>query len=473
MIFQAILFDISDIIVGPICFIILLMVFSAILNKYKDEKIKKILLRAFYFKMFCTLAYTATNSFYYRGGDTEMYYQCTQYLHQAVMDDVDNFAKIYSTKMINVKTDLMNYFIFQETKYPVFEAMHDPGNFLAPKLALPFSLMFNKSYLCIGMMFSFFALGGAVRMFKVFYHYFPQYYREIAFACLFLPSLGYWSSGLMKDPICFGAVGYILYGVFSIAIRKKKIITSLIWIGLCGTLLYFMKVYILLGLSPGIVLWLFGEFNKFVENKTLRRIMAFLTFTIGAVLALVLVNYATSDESIKQFRLDSISETSEQQRLLYEEFGQNYEGAYYSIGSSNPLILVLNGIVATLFRPFIWEINGPTAFLSALESLLFFILTITTMYRRGFLNFFRNAFKNPVLLMCFVFSIIFAAAIGSTALNFGSLSRYKIPCLPFYLIMIFVLYREGGLEYPNWFKKFLGYRTYLARDAKKEYKKAI
>ncbi|HEX2627488.1 MAG TPA: hypothetical protein VHM26_00700, partial [Chitinophagaceae bacterium] len=68
----------------------------------------------------------------------------------------------------------------------------------------------------------------------------------------------------------------------------------------------------------------------------------------------------------------------------------------------------------------------------------------------------------------FVFSIIFAAAIGSTALNFGSLSRYKIPCLPFYLIMIFVLFREGGLLYPSWFRKFLGYPTVLARDVNKE-----
>ncbi len=420
-------------------------------------------MKAFYFKMFFTLAYTAVNSFYYRGGDTEMYYHATNFLHNAVMDNADNFQLIYSTKMINVKTTLMDYFIYTDSKYPVFEAMHDPGNLLAPKFALPFSLIFNRSYLCIAMFFSLFALGGAIRLFKVFYHYYPEYYREIAFAVLFLPSVAFWSSGLMKDPVCFGSVGYIVYGVFSIFVRKKKFISSIAWILFGGTMLYFMKVYILLALSPAIVLWLFGEFNKVVDNKTLRRIMAFLTFASGVGLAFMMINYATSDESLKQFRLDSLAETSSYQRELYEEFSQTNEGAYYSIGTSNPVLLVLNGIVATLFRPFLWEVNSPTALLSALESLLFFFLTVTLMYRKGFLNFFRNTFRQPLLLMCFIFSIVFAAAIGSTALNFGSLSRYKIPCLPFFLVMVFILYHQSGLSYPKWLRNLLGYKPKFRR----------
>ena len=457
------LFSLSDIITAPICFVVLLMVFSVIVTKYKDEKIKRIFLKAFYYKMFFTLAYTAINSFYYRGGDTEMYYHATNFLHNAVMDDINNLGKVYSTKMINVKTDLMNYFIYTDSKYPVFEAMHDPGNFMAPKFALPFSLASNRSYLCIAMFFSFFALGGAIRLFKVFYHYYPQYYRELAFAILFLPSVAFWSAGLMKDPLCFGSVGYIVYGMFNIFVRRKKIISSLAWILFGGILLYFMKVYILLAISPAIVLWLFGEFNKVVENNTLRRIMAFLTFASGIILALVMINYATSEESLQQFRLDSIAETSSYQRELYEEFSQTNEGAYYSVGSSNPVLLVINGIVATLFRPFIWEVNGPTALLSALESFLFFFLTIMVMYKGGFLNFFRNAFRQPLLLMCFVFSFVFAAAIGSTALNFGSLSRYKIPCLPFFLIMVLILFRQANLKYPKWFANLIGYKPKFQR----------
>lgn len=418
-------------------------------------------MKAFYFKMLFALIYTLLNTFYYRSGDSEMYYQATQALHKAVMDDSDNFIKIAMTKMINVKTELMNYFIYIDSPYPIFEAMHEPGNFMVPKAALPFSLLFNNSYLCIAMCFSFFALGGAIRMYKFFIYYFPDFKKEIAFATLFLPSVAIWSSGLIKDPICFGSVGYVLYGMFNIFVRKKNYIGSIIWIIVGSFLLYFIKVYILLALAPAIILWLFVVFNKVVENKVLRRILTFMTFTIGAVTAIFLLNYATSDESLKAFSFDNITETSEQSRKLYEGFNEAGagEGSYYSIQSTNPFLIFLNGISATFFRPFIWEVNSITALFSSLESLFFLYITITLMYRRGLINFFRKIFGDPVLMMCFIFAIVFAAAVGSTALNFGSLSRYKIPCLPFYLTMVLVLYRQAGLKYPAWFNKLLGYHV--------------
>jgi hypothetical protein len=224
--------------------------------------------------------------------------------------------------------------------------------------------------------------------------------------------------------------------------------------------LFYIKVYILLGLTPAIVLWLFSEINKAVENKTLRSIMGVLTFSLGAVMGFFLITYATSEESLKAFSLDSIVETSEFSRGLYSEFASTTKGAYFSVQTSNPVLLILNGVVATLFRPFIWEVNGLTALLSAIEALFFLYLTLNYFFQRGFFTFFRKAFQHPVLIMCFVFSIVFAAAIGSTALNFGSLSRYKIPCLPFYLVMVIVLSGQAGLSLPKWLKRILGYQMY-------------
>jgi len=466
MIFLDSLFKPNDFFVVPVCFVVLLMVMSVVVRKYENEKIRKLFLQAFYFKMLCTLLFAAVNTFYYNGGDSEMYYFCTQYLHNAVMDDPDNFTKIYMTKVINVKTPLMEYFIYNQTGYPVFEAMHDAGNLLVPKFGLPFMLLFGKGYIATALFFSFFALGGAIRLFKFFYHYFPQYWREIALATLFLPSAAFWSSGIMKDPICYGAVGYIVYGVFNIFIRKKSFVYSIFWIALSSVLLFYIKVYILLGLTPAVVLWLFSEINKSVENRTLRNIMSVLTFTVGAIMGFFLVNYVTSEESLKSFRLEAIVETSEYSRSLYSDMASQNEGAYFTVQSSNPVILVLNGIVATLFRPFLWEVNGLTALFSALEALFFLYLTLVYMLRKGFFAFFRMPFKNPVLIMCFVFSFVFAAAIGSTALNFGSLSRYKIPCLPFYLMMVIVLNGEAGFSYPKWLKRLLGYRVYVKPESK-------
>ena len=447
-----------DLFSAPICFVVLMMIFSAMVRKYKDEEEKRLYLRAFYYKMFFTLAYTIVISYYYTGGDTELYYDCTVDLHKAVTESTDNISTIYTSKMITVKSPLMNYFIFDGSYYPTFEAMHSPGNYFVPKLGLPVMMIFGRSYLCLAMVFSFFSLGGAIRLYKFFIHYFPDYKREMALATIFLPSLAFWSSGYLKDPITFGSVGYLVYALLNIFIKKKKIAISVVWAAVAITLLFFIKVYILLALAPSAVLWLFGTFNKLVENKTLRRIMALLTFIAGVATAFLLVNYLTSDENLNAFKLDTLIETSQYNRNLYEGFGEQYEGSYFTIKTTNPFLLVLNGIVATLFRPFLWEINSPTALLSSLEALLFLYFTAYFMYKRGVITFFRKAFSDPVLLMCIVFTLIFAAAIGSSATNFGSLSRYKIPCLPFYLAMVMILYRNEGFTFPNWFRRVIGYK---------------
>jgi hypothetical protein len=56
--------------------------------------------------------------------------------------------------------------------------------------------------------------------------------------------------------------------------------------------------------------------------------------------------------------------------------------------------------------------------------------------------------KDPYVLFCLVFSLIFAFAVGISSYNFGALSRYKIPCLPFYGAFILILYHHKKLEAP-------------------------
>ena len=42
-------------------------------------------------------------------------------------------------------------------------------------------------------------------------------------------------------------------------------------------------------------------------------------------------------------------------------------------------------------------------------------------------------------MFCFFFSILFALFVGATTLNFGTLVRYKIPCMPFYVIALVLI----------------------------------
>jgi hypothetical protein len=337
--------------------------------------------------------------------------------------------------------------------------MFNTANFMPPKLALLPSYIFGNSYLCINMLFGFFALGGAIRLFKTFYHFYPKLYREIALACLFLPSVCYWSSGLLKDPVCFGCVGYITYAFLNIFVKKKKYLASIALILICGVLLYLIKVYILLVLVLSLVIWQFSEFNKLIENKTLRSIFAVMTFAASAVIGILLMNYLTSTEAGQQYQLDKIAGNAEYQREMFAVIAQQTGGSdsHFEINTSNPVLMVLGGISATFYRPLIWEINTPIVLLAAFESSIFLFLTIFFMYKRGVKKFFTIPFSEPRILMCFIFAFVFAMAVGISSANFGALSRYKIPCMPFYLIMLIMLYEKTRLNYPRWFYKILDF----------------
>lgn len=468
MLLLARFFSASDLAVFPFCFLVLFFIIRAKARKQKDERIKMLYFRAFYFKLICVFAFVLLSEFYFKGGDTGLYFQATQDLRAAIKDNPDNFWIALASQKLTMKSPLFDYFYYDNYEYDLtYNYMFNTANFFPPKLGLIPSYIFFNSYLSVSMCFAFFALGGCIRLFKTFYHFYPGLYRQIAFACLFLPSVTYWSSGLLKDPICLGSVGYITYGFLNIFVLKRKILVSAAIIVLCSLLLYFIKVYILLVLVLALLIWQFAEFNKLVENKTLQKIFAGMTFVVGAVVGLLLMNYLTSTEAGQQYQLDDFMGNAEYQRELYTKVAihSGTTGSNFTISTKNPVLLVLAGLSATFFRPFLWEVTSPIVMLAVFESSIFLFLTLYFVYKRGLLTYFKISFGEPRMLMCFVFAFVFAVAVGISSANFGALSRYKIPCMPFYLILMMLLYQKTNLDLPRWFNKIID----IAVPVRKQY----
>lgn len=455
-------FSVNDFFLVPLCLILMYAIVRNRVNSCPDENIKQYYYRAFYFKIFCVIAYSIITAYYFGGGDTALFYQAIQDFRAALADDFDFFPYIITSSKLDDANPLSPYFMFDNYVGDItYNYMRVAGNFFVPRIGLFPSLLFFNSYLCICFCFMMFSLGGAMRLFKTFYYYYPSARRELALAALFLPSVGFWSAGLLKDTICFGCVGFIVYGVLNIFIRKRKIAASVFWVLICSYLLYTIKTYIFLVLLLALVIWLFAETNRLIKDKTLRQVFAFMTFTVGIGAGYFLVQYFTSQDTLKQYQLDNIVSYAENQRNNYQVVDEMYgqQTSYYSVNASNPVSLVFNSIGATFFRPFPWEIKSAAAVLSAIEALGFLILTVYLFFKKGISRPFRFIFKDPRILMCFIFAMVFAVGVGASTANFGSLSRYKIPCMPFYMVMLLLLYRNTGLAYPKWLNRILGYKT--------------
>jgi hypothetical protein len=152
------------------------------------------------------------------------------------------------------------------------------------------------------------------------------------------------------------------------------------------------------------------------------------------------------------YSMDSILGTAEKTQVYLEYITKDSGGTGYTLGDieftpTGLIKLVPKAINVTLFRPYIWEARKVINIPAALESLAFLLFTLyVVFYKVGFFKTFRMIFSNPDVLFCLSFSLLFAFAVGLTSYNYGTLVRYKIPCLPFYLIALVIIWKTDEQE---------------------------
>ena len=151
-------------------------------------------------------------------------------------------------------------------------------------------------------------------------------------------------------------------------------------------------------------------------------------------------------EGLNKYSLEKVAATAAVTRG-WISYASGDEGSTYDLGEFDPsltgtLAKFPQAVVVTLYRPFIWESKKAIVLLSALEALLvlYFTLKVIVLRKAKALSM---IVRDPNLMFCLVFSFIFAFAVGISSYNFGALSRYKIPCLPFYGAVLAIMLGEG------------------------------
>ena len=132
-------------------------------------------------------------------------------------------------------------------------------------------------------------------------------------------------------------------------------------------------------------------------------------------------------------------------RVTEEKGGTGYSLGNVSYTPQGLIVLFPRAVTVTLYQPMLYEVSNPVMLFSALESTAVLFFTIFMLFRIGLARFVSILTDNPFLLAALVFSVFFAFAVGVSTLNYGSLARYKIPCLPFYglaVIYPYSLYRK-------------------------------
>tara|TARA_B110000211_G_C14006797_1_gene521212 strand:- start:357 stop:1340 length:984 start_codon:yes stop_codon:yes gene_type:complete len=272
---------------------------------------------------------------------------------------------------------------------------------------------------------------------------YPDMGKELSVSFLYLPSIVFWGSGILKDTYTFAATCYVVYALDKIFLKKDKVFRTVLGLFVALYLIIIIKSYILFALLPGILIYLnFERINK-IKSSFVKVVI--LPFGIVGIFALLNIIFLGNSDLFGKYAGEKIFEEAavQQNDLKRSVYGSNS----FDIGEFEPTLqgglgkfhLAVN---AALFRPYMWEVGSPTMILSGIENSILLFIVLWSLLTQGPFKVVRLIFKDPFILFCLLFTLILGFGVGLSTANFGALVRYKIPFLPFFVFLVLMLMKK-------------------------------
>jgi hypothetical protein len=422
-----------DFLLFPVYVLIFYFIFSARRKNYTDPILKHYHKQGFWIKIVAVMAFTFFNTMISVGDSFLLFFTEGTNICHMILKDSSQIKWLYLPSIDFDQTLLKNPANMGYLK--------GENNYMIVRITAILSFLSFQKYLILNLFFSMLSFSGVWRLYRFFYEQYPHLHKQLAIAILYLPTFVFWSSGILKDPICTGALGWITYALYETFYKKKDLIKNVIIIFISGYLLYVIKVYILISYVPFFFLFLVLKNVNLIKSRVMR--IGFVVGLIVAAITMFTTVMAQLAGTLGAYGGEDVTKNISIYQKAYaeqEDVGSSFSlGVEYDGSVQSLLKIAPAAIVATLFRPFLWESKKISTLFSSIESMFILFFTLSVFYKAGPVNFVRSIAKDPAVLYCLLFSLLFALFVGATTANFGTLVRYKIPCMPFYVAAMFII----------------------------------
>lgn len=246
----------------------------------------------------------------------------------------------------------------------------------------------------------------------------------LALPVLFLPSVLFWTSGVMKEPVLILGLGLFIHGLCS-----PSTIRTILFIALGSVLILASKFYVLACIMPATVAFFVSKRTQTFSALSTRYSLVYLVFLLAAFNVQHVVPRLNPMQMLANKQEHAIKEAS------YFNAGSRIEikpitGCTRSITDNVP-----SSVWNCIARPYLWESKNPMMLLSALENVLAWVVMLFCIFlilKQG------NFSQANTVLFLLAFSLSYFALIGISTPVLGNLVRYKTPLVPL-LLFAFVL----------------------------------
>ena len=425
--------NILDLVVIIFYMAIIFVIAKAVERQNVDKnRIYEYFVGGLFFKIFCGIIFCLIYQFYYHEqGDTVMYYRSSEAFVNLMHK---NFYRFFLLFCGDQSWESYSYF-GDDTGVPIY-FNQDNQTFAAIRFFSVFTWLGFRNYYTTTVLVATFSYLGEWKLYILFNKLNPKLYKQLAFSILFIPSVAFWGSAILKDSFTFSAACWYTYCFYNVFINRNKVFSNAFGILLSCYILISIKPYIFLALMPGSFIWL--SFNRIKNIKS-----QFIKILIGpfiVVFGLFAISFVLKGVSDKMGSYSNVkgivekAQSTQKDLIRGEQYGNNYydigefDGSFSSMASKAPL-----AITAGLFRPFLWDARNPVMLISALENSAILGFVIFILFKVGPVRLVTIITAEPILIFSFFFAIFFAFAVGLTTANFGALVRYRIPAIPFFV----------------------------------------
>jgi len=295
----------------------------------------------------------------------------------------------------------------------------------------------SKYATCIA--FGMLSLTGKIAIYRVFRtNLDPAFRVPAAVGALFVPSFVFWSSGLVKEAVAVAGFGWSILGL-NLWIREGRAALGGAVMAAGALPILLVKAYILLPIALAGGSWYYWA-RSLKRGRVRIRPVSFAVAAALGVGGIVLVGHYFPEYAIDNFaaRVSHFQGLGRGYRALHG-------GSHFTLSGEVPstflgqLVYAPAALLTSLFRPSLFEVHNLLMLASAVETTALTVLFARIFFTRNLGNVRRQIADNPFLVFCLVFVVAFGMAVGLASSNLGTLSRYRCPLLPFFVVLLVVL----------------------------------
>jgi hypothetical protein len=403
----------------------------AVLRRRDSPLVSRIVWAGFVAHAVGAFAQVAVTRHYYGGGDMVGYYEVGRALAQLTARAPETYVP-----------ELIRFFLRQSVSLPLAQNWEGTTTGSMAAFSTLVVLVSGESMTSACLLVAIGAFAAKVALYDVVRERLGQGYAvSTGVALLLVPSTVFWSSGLLKESVAVAGMSAGLAAMYRLwQGRAGALLPAAIGWGLVALL----KPYLLFPSAVAMTVWLYWTRAAVRRGQGPIRLRPHVVL-LGLGSSIIVV--VGLGRAFPEFAMDRLAEAA----AVYQDGEYGTEGgSTISIGDPSQTSLagqfafVPLALVNVLFRPFAFEVRNAMMAVNAAETTVLSAYLAWLLLRRRARSTVDRILASPELVFSLVLVLTMAVGVGLTTTNLGTLSRYRMPLMPFYVLLVATLLRADA-----------------------------